>query len=86
MSLNVPKLFFLLLSDFLFRRPPHPDQVMTLNYNGSKPLDLGTPPRLCYPLVIFLIRNDADETVHPDETVSTFVFVLFRARLMWFVV
>lgn len=43
---------------------------MTLNYNGSKPLDLGTPPRLCYPLVIFLIRNDADETVHPDETVS----------------
>lgn len=53
---------------------------MTLNYNGSKPLDLGTPPRLCYPLVIFLIRNDADETVHPDETVSTFVFVLLRVN------
>lgn len=52
------------------RRTPHPDQVTTLNYNGHKPLDLGTPPRLCYPLVIFLIRNDIDGNVHPDETVS----------------
>lgn len=55
------------------RRTPHPDQVTTLNYNGHKPLDLGTPPRLCYPLVIFLIRNDIDGNVHPDETVSWYI-------------
>ncbi|XP_030754436.1 cell growth regulator with RING finger domain protein 1-like [Sitophilus oryzae] len=51
-------------------RKPHPDQLMTLTYNNQKCLDLGTPPRLCYPLVIFLIRNDIDENVHPDETVA----------------
>lgn len=32
-------------------------------------LDLGTPPRLCYPLVIFLIR-DNPSALHPDETVA----------------
>uniref|UniRef100_A0A1B6DC01 RING-type domain-containing protein n=2 Tax=Clastoptera arizonana TaxID=38151 RepID=A0A1B6DC01_9HEMI len=32
-------------------------------------LDLGTPPRLCYPLVIFLIR-DNPAILHPDETVA----------------
>lgn len=31
-------------------------------------LDLGTPPRLYYPLVILLIRDNP--IVHPDETVS----------------
>jgi len=35
----------------------------------TPPLDLGTPPRLCYPLVIFLIRDDPG-TMHPDETVA----------------
>lgn len=34
-------------------------------------LDLGTPPRHCYPLVIFLIRDiPENSTLHPDETVS----------------
>lgn len=36
-------------------------------------LDLGTPPRHCYPLVIFLIRDTPENsTLHPDETVSLF--------------
>ncbi|XP_001945098.2 cell growth regulator with RING finger domain protein 1 isoform X1 [Acyrthosiphon pisum] len=34
-------------------------------------LDLGTPPRHCYPLVIFLIRDTPENsTLHPDETVA----------------
>jgi len=34
-------------------------------------LDLGTPPRHCYPLVIFLIRETPENsTLHPDETVA----------------
>lgn len=48
-------------------------------------LDLGTPPRLCYPLVVFLVRGDAREAgldpghdptpdpgleLHPDESVA----------------
>ncbi|KAL1501667.1 hypothetical protein ABEB36_006957 [Hypothenemus hampei] len=51
-------------------RAPHVDQVMTLNYSAEESLDLGTPPRLRYPLVIFLIRDDVDGKVHPDETVA----------------
>lgn len=34
------------------------------------PLQLGTPPRLAYPLVIFLMRVDHPDDLHPDETVS----------------
>uniref|UniRef100_A0A1B6K4J2 RING-type domain-containing protein n=2 Tax=Proconiini TaxID=565685 RepID=A0A1B6K4J2_9HEMI len=41
-------------------------QTMTL---PTPSLDLGTPPRLCYPLVIFLIRDNPG-TLHPDETVA----------------
>jgi len=46
-------------------------------------LDLGTPPRHCYPLVIFLIRDTPENsTLHPDETVSpydtTYSFTLIR--------
>ncbi|XP_050294189.1 cell growth regulator with RING finger domain protein 1-like [Anthonomus grandis grandis] len=52
------------------KRNPHRDQVMTLNFTGHAPLDLGTPPRLRYPLVIFLIRSDADGKLHPDDTVA----------------
>lgn len=40
-------------------------------------LDLGTPPRHCYPLVIFLIRDTpANSTLHPDETVRTIYFTI----------
>lgn len=41
---------------------------MTLGLDKS--LDLGTPPRLSYPLVIMFLRNDESENIHPDETVS----------------
>lgn len=40
-------------------------------------LDLGTPPRHCYPLVIFLIRDTpANSTLHPDETVRIIYFII----------
>ncbi|XP_068085986.1 cell growth regulator with RING finger domain protein 1 isoform X2 [Anabrus simplex] len=46
----------------------HGDEVVTL-FLPKPALDLGTPPRLCYPLVVFLIRSDT-HTLHPDETVA----------------
>lgn len=46
----------------------HSDQTLTLHLD--KTLDLGTPPRLCYPLVVLLFRNDSVNSLHPDETVS----------------
>lgn len=48
---------------------PHKERPLTLHF-PDPPLDLGTPPRLCYPLVIFMIRNDTQASVHPDETVA----------------
>lgn len=48
---------------------PHKEKVFSLTF-PDPPLDLGTPPRLCYPLVIFIIRNDSQVSVHPDETVA----------------
>nr|CAD7608263.1 unnamed protein product [Timema genevievae] len=47
---------------------PHGDKLLTV-FLPQQALDLGTPPRLCYPLVIFLVRNDQGST-HPDETVA----------------
>lgn len=49
-------------------------------------LDLGTPPRHCYPLVIFLIRDTpANFTLHPDETVRTINFtVLLKLKICLF--
>jgi len=52
-----------------FRKGPHSDKTITMHLPSPDSLDLGTPPRLCYPLVIFLIRDDTD-TPHPDETVT----------------
>lgn len=41
------------------------------------PLQLGPPPRLAYPLVVFLIREtEADETSHPDDTVSSNFYLM----------
>lgn len=51
------------------RKDPHSDEIITLSL-PAPPLELGTPPRLCYPLVIFLLRLDGQDHVHPDETVS----------------
>lgn len=43
----------------------------TLRLCLPKPdLELGPPPRLCYPLVIFLVRRDNPTSLHPDETVA----------------
>jgi hypothetical protein len=55
--------------DWSHRKTPHGEEVFTL-FLPQPALDLGTPPRLCYPLVIFLIRNEG-RTMHPDETVSS---------------
>ncbi|KAG5894619.1 hypothetical protein JTB14_026150 [Gonioctena quinquepunctata] len=51
-----------------FEKKLHSDQNMTLKLDHT--LELGTPPRLCYPLVVILFRNDVNENVHPDETVA----------------
>lgn len=50
-------------------KSPHSDQTVILKLPAPS-LDLGTPPRLCYPLVIVLLRNDVVDNVHPDETVA----------------
>lgn len=49
---------------------PHSDETLTLKLPASS-LDLGTPPRLCYPLVIILFRTDNEGDIHPDETVNS---------------
>ncbi|KRT83469.1 hypothetical protein AMK59_4618 [Oryctes borbonicus] len=49
-------------------RNPHTDEALSLSL-PERSIDLGTPPRLFYPLVIFLLRND-DQEIHPDETVA----------------
>ncbi|XP_025833459.1 cell growth regulator with RING finger domain protein 1 isoform X2 [Agrilus planipennis] len=56
---------------------PHADEVLTLSLPDTQ-LDLGTPPRLCYPLVIFLIRVEDSGAIHPDETVSLINVVHIR--------
>ncbi|XP_039282160.1 cell growth regulator with RING finger domain protein 1 isoform X2 [Nilaparvata lugens] len=50
------------------RETSHGEKLMRMSLPDPA-LDLGTPPRLCYPLVIFLIR-DNPSTLHPDETVA----------------
>lgn len=54
------------------RKDPHADEIITLSLS-SPALELGTPPRLCYPLVIFLLRVDSEENIHPDETVRLLI-------------
>ncbi|GJQ76324.1 hypothetical protein Trydic_g2047 [Trypoxylus dichotomus] len=49
-------------------RNPHTDEALSLSL-PERSIVLGTPPRLFYPLVIFLLRND-DQDIHPDETVA----------------
>ncbi|KAK7794923.1 hypothetical protein R5R35_005895 [Gryllus longicercus] len=52
----------------IIQKTSHNNEVLTLSL-PQPALDLGTPPRLCYPLVIFLVRNDP-RTMQPDETVA----------------
>lgn len=48
---------------------PHSETVVALK-SPKPPLLLGAPPRLAYPLVVFMIREtETDELLHPDETV-----------------
>ncbi|XP_055527712.1 cell growth regulator with RING finger domain protein 1-like isoform X2 [Wyeomyia smithii] len=48
-------------------REPHSENVVVLKSVPS--LVLGTPPRLVYPLVVFMIREPhKEELLHPDET------------------
>ncbi|XP_041765002.1 cell growth regulator with RING finger domain protein 1-like isoform X1 [Anopheles merus] len=48
---------------------PHTEHVITLQ-SPKPPLILGAPPRLAYPLVVFMIREtEPEELLHPDETV-----------------
>ncbi|XP_017767542.1 PREDICTED: cell growth regulator with RING finger domain protein 1-like isoform X3 [Eufriesea mexicana] len=49
-------------------RQPHGEETLRLSLPAPE-LELGTPPRLCYPLVIFLTRRDNGDP-HPDETVA----------------
>lgn len=51
------------------QKTAHSDETITLKLPAPS-LDLGTPPRLCYPLVIFLFRTDKEDDLHPDETVA----------------
>ncbi|RZB39231.1 cell growth regulator with RING finger domain protein 1-like, partial [Asbolus verrucosus] len=51
------------------KKTQHSDQTVTLKLPATT-LNLGTPPRLCYPLVIFLFRSDSEDNIHPDETVA----------------
>lgn len=56
----------------LFDRNQSPHNEIEIKLKSPKPpLVLGAPPRLAYPLVVFLIREDEHELTHPDETVST---------------
>lgn len=48
---------------------PHAEEECKLWVPSPASLNLGMPPRVFYPLVIFLIRNDLPN-YHPDETVS----------------
>lgn len=58
------------LTIFIFSETSHTEKTVQMFMPEGK-LDLGTPPRHCYPLVIFLIRDTPENsTLHPDETVS----------------
>lgn len=62
------KYFSLTIVIIRYRRQPHGEETLRLSLPAPE-LELGTPPRLCYPLVIFLTRRD-NKDPHPDETVS----------------
>ena len=58
------------ISDLFRNKKPHSEELITLTCPKT-PLALGAPPRLSYPLVIFLTREfDSDDHLHPNETVS----------------
>lgn len=57
---------------------PHSENTIVIK-SPKPPLVLGSPPRLAYPLVVFLIREtEGDEVSHPDDTVSSSLVNWFR--------
>lgn len=61
-----------------YSRQPHGEETLRLSLPAPE-LELGTPPRLCYPLVIFLTRRDNGDP-HPDETVGIFQISIKKNR------
>ncbi|CAO1312458.1 unnamed protein product [Diamesa tonsa] len=62
----------------LRNQQPHAENIIVLK--SPKPaLLLGAPPRLAYPLVVFLIKEmEKDEICHPDDTVVLISVVHLR--------
>lgn len=59
---------------FFSKQTSQTDNVITLKLPESIS-NLGQPPRLAYPLVVFLIRDVAlQEVIPPSETVSITLF------------
>ncbi|CAH0728611.1 unnamed protein product, partial [Brenthis ino] len=55
---------------------PHDEKDMKLS---SEPLQLGSPPRTCYPLVVILARDQRDTAeLRPDDTVALISVVHIR--------
>lgn len=65
-------IYIICLSTSHYRcQQPHSENVVVLK-SPKPPLVLGAPPRLAYPLVVFMIREmESDELLHPDETVGS---------------
>lgn len=53
----------------------HNERTITLKSPGELK-SLGAPPRLNYPLVLFLIKDtDTEDNLHSDETVSCIILI-----------
>uniref|UniRef100_A0A182XWV1 RING-type domain-containing protein n=1 Tax=Anopheles stephensi TaxID=30069 RepID=A0A182XWV1_ANOST len=62
---------------------PHTEHIIALQ-SPKPPLILGAPPRLAYPLVVFMIREtEPEELLHPDETVSDVPFWQQSSFWIW---
>ncbi|XP_061722145.1 cell growth regulator with RING finger domain protein 1-like [Cydia pomonella] len=59
------------------RSNPHDERPLRLS--SEEPLQLGPPPRTCYPLVVILARDPRDTTeLRPDDTVALVSVVHIR--------
>lgn len=71
---DLPALQFVFSPHFR-NQHPHIENVIVLK-SPKPPLVLGAPPRLAYPLVVFLIKEtEKDEICHPDDTVSRKILI-----------
>lgn len=53
----------------LYRHEDHEERTLILQLPPPYQLRLGTPPRLYYPLVVLLTRDDDPNHLQSDETV-----------------